>query len=301
MNRIRLGKSNLKVSQLGLGCINFGTTVEKNKAFSIMDQYVDLGGNLFDTSNNYAVWNANSIGRDSESVIGEWINNNASKREQVILCTKLGALPIEGTTGFGHMQGNGKKVIQSEIEKSLKTLKTDYIDLLYLHVDDFETPQEETMEALAGFVKKGYIREIGCSNFMTYRIDRARRICEEHSYPFFCAVQQRNSFFKPAMDADFGVQEYASRELIHYVDDCEDLSLIYHTSLLFGAYLKEKIELEEYDTAFNRKRLNLIRNQSENPISFVLRKMVEERPKDIILFTTSDEKHLIQNFNALEK
>lgn len=300
MNKIRLGNSMLEVSQLGLGCINFGTTVEQKTAFWLLNQYVDMGGNLLDTANNYAFWNANSTDRDSERVVGEWIKENPDKRGKIILSTKLGALPKEGTTGFENMQGLGKEVILNEVTKSLKTLKTDYIDLMYLHVDDFKTPQEETMEALAEVVRKGYVRAIGCSNFLTYRIERARQICKAHSYPFFCAVQQRNSYFKPAMDADFGVQEYASREMLRYIDESADLSLVYHTSLLFGAYLKENIEIEAYDTAYNRKRLEKIKKQSENPISYVLQQMVKERPKDIILFTSADEKHLIQNMRALD-
>lgn len=163
-----------------------------------------------------------------------------------------------------------------------------------------ETDQEETMEALAEAVKAGYVRAIGCSNFMTYRIERARQICQKNAYPFFCAVQQRNSYFKPAMDADFGVQEYASREMLHYIDESKDLTLVYHTSLLYGAYLKDHIDMEEYDTAFNRKRLQEIKEQSDHPVSFVLREMVKERPKDVILFTSSNEKHLIQNIQALD-
>lgn len=299
MKKIQLGKSGLHVSQLGFGCINFGTTVEESKALSLIDCYLDMGGNLLDTSNNYAVWNSNSTGRDSEKVIGKWLSLNPQSRKDIILSTKLGALTKDGRSGFDNMQGNSRSVILEEVEKSLDTLKTDYIDLLYLHVDDHNTPQEETMEALAEVISKGLVREIGCSNFMTYRIERARRICEDNGLPFFCAVQQRNSYFKPAVDADFGVQEYASREMLHYIDTNDDLSLIYHTSLLYGAYLKKEIEMEEYDTAYNRKKLEEIKSQTDNPVSYVLRQMVKERPNDVILFTSSDEKHMRQNINSL--
>ena len=111
------------------------------------------------------------------------------------------------------MQGNSRRVIEKEVERSLAALQTDYIDLLYLHVDDFNTPLEETMEALATAIKKGYVKHIGCSNFRTWRIEQARQICKQYHLPFFSAVQQRNSYFKPVSDADFGVQIAADKNL----------------------------------------------------------------------------------------
>lgn len=294
MKKIRLGVSNYELSILGLGCINFGTTTEEEIAFRLMDKYVELGGNLFDTANNYAVWNGGD-GRESERVIGKWIKNNPALRHQIFVATKLGARTSEGKRGFENMQGTNRKVILEEVEKSLETLQTDAIDLLYLHVDDMKTEQEETMEALAEVVRKGFVRTIGCSNFRTWRIERARSICEKNKLPFFSAVQQRYSYFQPVMDADFGVQICGDKELESYLDYYKDLTFVSHTSLLYGAYFKNKIDDEQYDTAMNYRRLEVLKESGMNPVDFVLDKITNQFGGSIALVTSSNIKHLEQN------
>lgn len=296
MKKIRLGATAYEVSMLGLGCINFGTTVKEEQAFRLMDKYVELGGNLFDTANNYAVWNGGD-GRDSERVIGKWLKNCPSVRPEIFLCTKLGARDEEGE-GFESMQGTGRKVILSEVEKSLEAMQTDYLDMLYLHVDDWNTPQEETMETLAEVIKKGYVKTIGCSNFRTWRIERAREICKKQGFPFFSAVQQRYSYFQPVMDADFGVQIHADKELESYLEYYKDLTMVSHTSLLYGAYFKNQIEDEQYDTLMNQKRLQQIKESGMNPVDFVLKHITSRFGGSVALVTSQNVAHLEENMKA---
>lgn len=170
MEKILLGSSSLRVSNIGLGGINFGTKTSEEDSFKLMDDYINEGGNFIDTANNYAVWNGGN-GGESERVIGKWLNKN-NNRKEIIIATKLGALPknIENRD-FSNMQGLSRKVILESVQKSLENLNTDCIDLLYLHVDDYNTPQEETLETLNELVEKGLIKEIGCSNFRTWRIE----------------------------------------------------------------------------------------------------------------------------------
>lgn len=148
MKKIKIGNSQIISSVLGLGAINFGTTVDENTSFNLMDTYIELGGNLIDTSNNYAVWNGGD-GSESEKTIGKWIKKNG-KAKNLFIATKLGALPKEnGKTDFSEMQGLSRSVIIDSINKSLENLNVDSIDLLYLHVDDFNTPQDETKRIIS--------------------------------------------------------------------------------------------------------------------------------------------------------
>lgn len=298
MKKIELGKSGIQVTQLGLGCINFGTTVTADNSFRLMDAYLEKGGNFFDTSNNYAFWNGGE-GRDSEKTIGKWISSQGM-RDKVILATKLGAIPLNGGKNFDDIQGNGRKVILEEVEQSLETLRTNYIDLLYLHVDDFKTPLEETMEALDEVVKSGKVRAIGCSNFDIWRVERARVICEKYGYPFFSAIQQRFSYLEPAADADFGVQRAVNKDLRDYIEYYKDLTMVSHTPLLYGLYHRGVIDMEEYDTGVNRKKLEELKTKGKNLTPWILNYITEQFGGSVVLFTTSSVEHLIENIEGVE-
>lgn len=298
MRKIKLGCSELYVSQLGLGCINFGTSTDEQTSFDIIDCYLEKGGNMLDTANNYAIWNGDD-GRSSERTIGKWIKNNPERRKDFVLATKLGALPKDAAKGFDDMQGTDRKTILEETEKSLYTMNTDYIDLLYLHIDDFNTPQEEVMSALAEMINKGWVKNICCSNFRTWRIEKARQICSNNNYPFFCAVQQRYSYFQPVADANFGVQIYADNELKSYIDYYKDLTLVSHTSLLFGAYFKDNIDDNAYDTKQNLERLKNLKKEN-NPAVWVLKYITEQFGGSIALFTTNNKEHLCSNMDLLK-
>jgi aryl-alcohol dehydrogenase-like predicted oxidoreductase len=176
-------------------------------------------------------------------------------------------------------------------------MNTDYIDLLYLHIDDMKTPQEEVMSTLAEVVKKGHVKNIGCSNFRTWRIEKARKICEKNDYPFFCAVQQRYSYFQPAADADFGVQIFADNELKSYIAFHKDITMISHTPLLHGAYFKDIIEDGAYDTLYNRERLQKLKTE-KNPVAWVLKYITAQFGGSVVLFTTSNEEHLCANMES---
>ena len=295
MNYINMGKSGLNVSQLGLACIDLGTPIQQEQAFRIIDAYREIGGNLLDTANNYAFWNGGD-GRDSERVLGQYILQNPSERENIVLCTKLGALPTDLSAGFAAMQGNGRRTIFEEVEKSLETMHTSYIDLLYLHVDDFNTELEETMSSLNELIEKGYVRNIGCSNFYTWRIEQARQICIKNGYKFFCAVQQRNSYLKPVIDADFDVQVAAGPELLSYIDTYKDLTLVSYAPLLHGAYARGVVDDVRYQTQENEERMNRIKGSGMNPNAFVLKNVIEES-NGVALFTSSDVNHLKINMD----
>lgn len=292
MEKTFLGTSNIEVSKIGLGTINFGTKTEKEIAFAILDAYFSMGGNFIDTANNYAVWNGGN-GGESEQVIGEWLSKR-NVRKQIIIATKLGALPKKsGTKDFSDMQGLKKEVILNSVEKSLKNLKTDYIDLLYLHVDDFSVSQFEVMETLHELIQKGKVRVIGCSNFYTWRIESARQICMEHNFTFFSAVQQRYSYLKPLIDANFYPQVAVNQDLNTYLNYYKDLTLVAYSPLLQGQYTSlDRILDKRYLTKANQDRLVKLKAE-KNPINKVLKYITDSYQGSIALLTTSKTEHII--------
>ncbi len=302
MKKLNLGKSDLKVTVLGLGCMNFGSLIDERTSFELMDAYVENSGNFFDTANNYVFWESGFFGGESEKTIGNWLSYSG-RRKDIVLATKLGAMPkILGSNDFTQMQGLGRSIIYEEVEKSLYNLKTDYIDLLYLHVDDYATPQEETLGALNELVSKGWIREIGCSNFRTWRVESARNVCEKYNYKFFCAIQQRYSYLQPVIDADFAPQVVADVGLLRYIEYYKDLTLVAHTPLLYGVYNKDGvIDMVEYDTYSNRKRLRQLLDNEKNPNSYVLKYITEQFGGSVSLFTTSKKEHLLENMRYFEQ
>lgn len=291
MEKIRLGNSNLKLSKIGLGAINFGTKTKEEEAFVILDTYLSMGGNFIDTANNYAIWNG-GLGGESERVIGNWLESRKVRKE-VVIATKVGALPqIRGSVGFSDMQGLSRKTIIESVEESLKNLKTDYIDLLYLHVDDFKVPQFEVMETLNELIQEGKIKEIGCSNFYSWRIESARVICKENNFRFFSAIQQRYSYLSPTIDASFEPQVALNKDLDSYLKYYQDLTLVAYSPLLDGQYssINEILDIR-YNTKLNKEKLEKLKFE-KNPIKIVLNYITSSYQGSIALITTSKVEHL---------
>ena len=161
-----LGRSGLKVSPLSLGAMTFGNsqgfmkgvTSEDAEAFRMLDRCLDAGINLIDTANVY------SEGQ-SEELVGKWAEG---KRDRVLLATKC-RFAVKPNPG-PHDMGLSRKHILAACEASLKRLKTDYIDLYQVHMQDTSVPVEETLRALDDLVSQGKVRYVGCSNYTGYRL-----------------------------------------------------------------------------------------------------------------------------------
>ncbi len=164
-----LGASGLKVSELCLGAMTFGEADEQSfmhkvgmddaTARSVMNRALELGINFIDTADVY--------GQDglSERVIGDWFTRDG-RRNEVVLATKFRL-----TMGTGpNRTGASRFRIRQCVEASLKRLKTDRIDLYQIHMQDIETPEEETLRALDDLITQGKVLYIGCSNYTAYRL-----------------------------------------------------------------------------------------------------------------------------------
>jgi aryl-alcohol dehydrogenase-like predicted oxidoreductase len=165
----RLGASGVKVSELCLGAMTFGEADEKSfmhkigmdekTTFSVLNRALELGVNFIDTADVY--------GQDglSERVLGSWFQRE-KRRDDVVLATKFRFSMGEGA----NRTGASRYRIRRCVEGSLKRLNTDRIDLYQVHMQDIDTPEEETLAALTDLVREGKVLYIGCSNYAAYRL-----------------------------------------------------------------------------------------------------------------------------------
>jgi aryl-alcohol dehydrogenase-like predicted oxidoreductase len=182
METRKLGRSDILVAPLAFGGNVFGWTVEEATAFALLDEFIASGFNLIDTADVYSNWVPGHHGGESETVIGRWLKH-FGKRHDVIIATKVGMEMAQDKKGLR------RPYIQRAVEDSLRRLQTDYIDLYQSHVDDPDTPQEETLDAYAALIKQGKIRTIGASNFSAERLLEALKISEREGYPRYESLQ----------------------------------------------------------------------------------------------------------------
>jgi len=180
---IRIPRTSLTPSSLCLGTGNLGSSLSKEESFTLLDAFVDLGGNFLDTARVYTDWlpGERSI---SEKTIGEWIHLRRI-RNRIILATK-GGHPELATMNIPRLS---PRDIIGDLDASLRNLRTDRIDLYWLHRDDPGRPVGDIMDTLAARVAAGKILHLGCSNWRLERIRAAQEYAEKQGIPGFVANQ----------------------------------------------------------------------------------------------------------------
>jgi aryl-alcohol dehydrogenase-like predicted oxidoreductase len=178
----KLGKSGFEIAPLVLGGNVFGWTADEATSFTILDAFVAAGFNMIDTADVYSVWVPGNKGGESETVIGRWLKRHGG-RDKILIASKVG-WEMSPTH-----KGLSKAYMLSEVEASLKRLQTDYIDLYQSHVDDPNTPVEETLEAHAQLVRQGKVRVIGASNYGAARLKEALEASNRLGYPRYQTLQ----------------------------------------------------------------------------------------------------------------
>ncbi|WP_009632647.1 aldo/keto reductase [Synechocystis sp. PCC 7509] len=215
-----LGNSGLRVSEICLGTMSFGEDfgwgISEIESRQIFDAFVEAGGNFIDTANE--IYNGGS----SEKFLGEFI---ATNRDRIVLSTKYtDSLP----TTDPNLAGNQRKNMVQSLERSLKRLKTDYIDLFWLHSWDFVTPIEEIMRAFDDLVRSGKVLYIGIADAPAWVISRANTIAELRGWTPFIATQIEYSL----------VERTAERELLPMAQEL-NIGIIAWSVLASGILLKE--------------------------------------------------------------
>ncbi len=173
----RLGRSGLNISPLVLGTMNFGGPTGREESFKIIDRALETGVNLFDCADVYA-------NGESEKILGEALARSG-KRKEVFVTSKVFMKSGPGPNDAG----NSKHHIIESCENSLKRLKTDYIDIYFLHRTDFNVPQEESLGALDLLVRHGKVRYIASSTHPAWRVVEALMISDRYHYPKFICEQ----------------------------------------------------------------------------------------------------------------
>jgi len=167
------GNKPIRMSKIILGGVPFGTTLDEQQSFEMMDKYFERGGNGIDTARVYCDWIENGHSA-SERTIGCWIKSR-NNRKDVILITKGGHPSKEGVSRLS------KEEILSDMENSLKALQTDYVDLYLLHRDDTSKPVNEIMDTLHLLVQQGKTRAVGVSNWTCDRIIEANAYADKNN------------------------------------------------------------------------------------------------------------------------
>lgn len=173
----------MQISKIGLGTGRFGTVVDEEKAFELMDCYATYGGNVLDTARNYYEWVENGHGK-SEECIGKWMHYR-NNRQKICICTK-GGVSNEGKNWT--IDISEKKLIE-EIQSSMDALQTDYIDIYLLHRDERNTPIEEVVETMQKVRGLGKIKVLGVANWSVERVKKANEYAVKHGLEPFRIVQ----------------------------------------------------------------------------------------------------------------
>lgn len=184
----KLGKSGLWVSRLVLGTMNFGSSITEKEAFYIMDAALDIGINYFDTANNYG----KSIQKEgiSEAILGKWFEKGGGRRDKVILSTKVYE-PMRREDP-NDVPGLSAYKVRRHFEDSLRRLKTDHVEIYYMHHVDRSISWDEVLPVFHGMIQRGDIDYLASSNFAGWNIADVQAeakkanmfglICEQHKY-----------------------------------------------------------------------------------------------------------------------
>lgn len=227
MEYIRLGNTGLEVSKLCLGCMSFGDAskgfhsgwlLNEEESRHIIKKALDMGINFFDTANTYAKGT-------SEEYLGRALADFA-KRDEVIIATKL--FFGDGHSDSPNTRGLSRKAIFNQVEASLKRLGTDYIDILYIHRWDYETPIEETMAALNDLVRDGKVHYLGASAMYAWQFQKAQYVAEKNGWTKFSVMQNHYNM----------LYREDEREMIPFCQD-SGVALVPYSPLAAGRVVRD--------------------------------------------------------------
>jgi aryl-alcohol dehydrogenase-like predicted oxidoreductase len=274
----------------------FGSRTDKETSYRLLDQYVAAGGSFLDTANIYAWWVPGYVGGESETLLGEWMRERRNR--SLFIATKV------GFNYLGVERGLRAHQIETECEKSLKRLGVETIDLYYAHVDDRNTPLEETMAAFDRLVRAGKVRFIGASNFLAWRLEEARWVSQTKGWAEYGCIQQRYSYIRPQPGASFAPQIAANDDLLDYCRN-RGITMLAYSPLLGGAYTRaDRSFPEQYlgpDTDARLAALNAVAEEVGATASQVVYAwMLQSDPPVIPLVAASMVEQMRENLGALE-
>ncbi len=284
----------LKVSRICLGAMTFGGQTSERDGIEIIKNALDSGVNFIDTSDNYT-------GGQSEIITGKGIKG---RREDVVLASKVLGHTAPGPNG----KGLSRKHIVSAVEKSLKQLETDYLDIYYMHGPDPSTPFEESLEAMSSLVRSGKVRYIGMSNFAAWQLTEALWICDKRNFIAPCVSESVYNLLTRGIES----------ELVPCINKNSIGLVIYNpiaAGLLTGKHSKER-PLENtrfsdpgyYKRYFNEENFEAIEKLTQTAdrcgislLELALRWCVSYDYVSSVILGISRPEYLRQNLELIEK
>ena len=198
IDRVALGRTGIKVSEITLGTARFGRDpaeggATRDTAHALIDQYLDAGGNFIDTANVYS-------DGESERVIGDWLADN--DRDDVVIASKIG---LRGRDEPANVGGLHRRHLRRELETSLERLGTEYLDVLFVHRWDEHTPVDEFMRTLTSFVDEGLVNYLGASHGKpnAWNVVHANELAERQGLEPFRLTQMRYSLIRRELERNF--------------------------------------------------------------------------------------------------
>ena len=194
-----IGSSGIEVAPIALGGNVFDWTADEAASFAVLDRFVEAGGTMIDTADVYSAWVPGHKGGESEALIGRWLKRDPSKRDKIVIATKV-----------GYTAGLAPNGIAQSCEASLQRLGVEQIDLYYQHKDDPETPLVDSLGAFDALRRDGKIRAIGLSNFEAARVEEAALVSSANGFDQPAALQnwynmvEREKFEGPLRDVALG-------------------------------------------------------------------------------------------------
>ncbi len=185
----RLGDSGLVVSVVGLGCNNFGRRIDLDATRAVVDAAQDCGVTLLDTADSYG---------DSEEFLGEVLQG---RRDDFVVATKFG-MDLHGALGDDGGARGSRRYVRKAVERSLRRLRTDWVDLYQLHRPDPLTPVEETLSALTDLVREGKVRYLGSSNLSGWQVADADWTARTSGFERFVSAQNEYSLLERDVEVD---------------------------------------------------------------------------------------------------
>lgn len=305
MKKINIKDTDLSICPIGFGTVNAGLAWDNKDAFEILENYVELGGNLIDTARIYSDWDDGEIGR-SERVIGDWINHR-NRRDDLIIITK-GGHPKMDTMEISRLS---RSDMEYDLNLSLKTLGVDTIDIYLYHRDDLNRSVDELIETMESFVKAGKIRYYGCSNWTTTRMIEADDYCKKNGYRGFVVNQMLYNM------ASFNMKSFPDttmvamdNKMLKYHKTSNNLAMPYF-GLCSGFFHKlessgkDSVKESPYYTEYNlelAKKINILCKKNNATISQILLSFFFNQDIDMCpLVGVSKKEQLVDFMGAIDK
>ncbi len=269
---LSLGQEKLSVFPIGLGTALFGSTIPADDAFSIMDCYIEQGGNYIDTAHVYADWMPEGKGA-SEKTVGRWLAQSGLQ-DQVILGTKGGHPPINDFS----VSRIKPELIKQDLEESLERLQVDHIDLYWLHRDDASVGVDELIDALNDAIDEGKISAFGGSNWTGQRLHEANVYAHKNGKAGFIASQPAWSLAsaRPEVQGSMGGCLYMTKDELDFYEQNKQM-VVFAWSAQGGGFFSPRLNwfdedrseeipdhlISTYKTEANMKKVKILQKMSD--------------------------------------